>query len=164
MSFSTRTQRRISSCTPKMRGDEYHQLFSYDLTSKKTHLLTDGHSRNRDPAFDRKGERLAFLARDHNSDESRFYVLDPLHPSSLKVICRTTEGNWGLGAWSPDGGLLLAWRPFPPNFFFLYTIDIRTGEFRRLGSGQEGKVTHGAAVWGHDGRYLTPLKPPWSPS
>ena len=135
------------------RGDEYSQLYVYDLAAKKTRLLTDGHSRNGGPTFDRKGERLAFYARDRNSDETRVYVLDPSQPSSLRTICRTA-GSWGLGPWSPDGERLLAWRTFPPNFSFLYVLDVRTGEFRRLGSGKEGQVHHGDAVWSHDGRYV----------
>jgi dipeptidyl aminopeptidase/acylaminoacyl peptidase len=135
------------------RGDEYKQIYLYDLNTKDTRRLSDGRSRNVGLTFDDKGERLAFLARERNSDQTRFEVLNPLQPSSMKTICRYT-GNWSLGPWSPDGERILAWKTFPPNLSFLYTLNVRTGKLRPLGSGKEGEVTHRSAVWSLDGRYV----------
>ena len=54
------------------QGNEYYQLFFYDLDSKKARRLTDGISRHTGATFDLKGERMAFLGRAPNSAETRF--------------------------------------------------------------------------------------------
>ena len=136
------------------RGDEFGQLFLYDLAARTARRLTSGHSRNVSPIFDRKGERLAFLSEDNSGDmKTRVNIPDLSQPSSVKTLCRI-DGSWWLSQWSPDGKHIPARRNFPPNLPFLYSLDVRTGEFHRLGSGQEGKVTHTGGLWSHDGRYV----------
>jgi dipeptidyl aminopeptidase/acylaminoacyl peptidase len=134
-------------------GNEYDQIYFYDLGTRTARLLTDGVSRHRGGEFDRNGERLAFSARLRNSGETIFYIVNPLEPSSLREVWRAPSG-WSMGRWSPDGQRLLAMAPHEPNRPFLYLLDVRTGAFRRLGSGQEGNVTHRAGTWSHDGRYV----------
>jgi dipeptidyl aminopeptidase/acylaminoacyl peptidase len=133
-------------------GDEYDQIYYYELATGTTRRLTDGISRHTGGEFDGKGERLAFTARARNGSETIFYVVNPLDPTSLRTICSAPSG-WTMGRWSPDGERLLAWAPYEPNRPFLHVLDARTGQFRRLGSGKEGEVTHShAATWSNDGR------------
>jgi dipeptidyl aminopeptidase/acylaminoacyl peptidase len=134
-------------------GNEYDQLYLYHLGSKETRRITSGDSRHIAGTFDGNGERLAFFARARNSDTTRFWVVNPLEPSSMKMIAET-KGDWGLASWSPDGKQIFAWKYFPPNLSFLYSLDVTTGEFRRLGSGTEGQVTHRGNLWSRDGRYV----------
>jgi dipeptidyl aminopeptidase/acylaminoacyl peptidase len=134
-------------------GNEYSQLYLYDLNTQKSRRITDGSSRHIHAVFAPDGERLAFPGRARNSDDTLFYVVDPLNPSTMRTIGRAA-GEWWLGAWSPGGDRVLAWKNIPPNLSFLYSLDVRTGELRHLGSGKEGEVTHRDAVWSNDGRSL----------
>src|SRR5262249_18466095 len=44
------------------RGDEFYQLYRYNLLQRTSHLLTDGKSRNLAGSFDPRGQRFLYTS------------------------------------------------------------------------------------------------------
>jgi len=137
-------------------GAEFYQLYRLDLKTRRTTLLTDGHSRNTGSLFSRDGHLLAFASTRRDGADTDIWVMDPLAPEGARLVLETKGGGWSALAWSPDGGKLLVEHYRRATESDLYLVDVASGKKERLNP--EGQ----SAAWGHgifsrDGRglYLT---------
>jgi len=67
-------------------GNEFAQLFRYDLATGKVTLLTDGKSRNSRGPWSTAGDRMAYTSTRRNGADVDFYVIDPSNPSSNRML------------------------------------------------------------------------------
>src|ERR1700754_834377 len=63
-------------------GDEFNQLYRYDLATGEVTLLTDGKSRNESPVWLNSGEWLMYGSTQRNGTDMDVYVVNPLDPKS----------------------------------------------------------------------------------
>jgi dipeptidyl aminopeptidase/acylaminoacyl peptidase len=136
-------------------GNEFNQLYRYDLSSGDISLLTDGKSKNSSGTWSRKGDLLAYTSTRRTGQDNDFYVVDPTQPQSTKLIAQATGGGWGVLDWSPDDRQILAIEYVSANESYIWMIDRATGQKRLITpKGNPEKVSYQSATFSKDGRGL----------
>jgi len=113
--------------TKDIGGNEFYQLFRYDLKTGKSTLLTDGKSRNGGMVWSPKGTQIAFTSTRRNGRDTDIWLMDPMRPESARMLAQTAESGWQPASWSPDEKTLLATRRISAEESEIYRIDTATG-------------------------------------
>jgi dipeptidyl aminopeptidase/acylaminoacyl peptidase len=135
-------------------GGEFYQLYKLDRRTQRVELLTDGKSRNEALIVSHEGRRLAWASTGRNGKDTDVVVADSASP---KVSRRLTEleGSWRPLDFAPGGKLLLVVQERSAQDADLWSIDVETGEKKRLTPSvtpETPKASIGGAVFSSDGR------------
>lgn len=142
-------------------GNEFSQIYRFDMTSNKSTLLTDGkRSQNGGINWSTKKDRIAYWSTKRNGQDRDIYIMNPLDPSSETKVTQLNGGGWGIADWSMDDNKLLIEEMISINERRIYLLDIRTGNrFRVLPEQDERTVYNAVAFSKNDnGIYLITSK------
>ena len=149
---------RVGDCfvfAKDVGGNEFFQLYRYDLATGDVTLLTDGKSRNTDPTWSRDGTRLAYGSTRRTGKDVDLYVIDPSDPKSDRRLVELEGGGWSIHDWSRDGKTLLAGEYVSANESYLWLIDAASGEKKLVTpKGGPEKTAYDSARFAADGRSL----------
>ncbi len=115
-------------------GSESTQLFRFDVATGRAAMITDGKGRYGTPAWSHGGGLIAFESSRRNGKDRDLYVMNPLDPSSLRMVAQT-EGSWNVEAWSADDSELLATSVVTNEQKYLWRVKVATGETIPLTAG-----------------------------
>jgi dipeptidyl aminopeptidase/acylaminoacyl peptidase len=125
--------------TKDREGDEFTQIYRYDVGSGRTTLLTDGgRSQNGGLRWSRTGDRIAYTSTRRNGTDRDVYVMNPADSGSDRLLSRSVGGTWTVTDWSPDDRRLLLLDLVSINKTVLYLADAATGEKTLLTPGKAG--------------------------
>jgi Tol biopolymer transport system component len=134
-------------------GNEFAQIYRYDLSDKKITLLTDGKkSQNGNIVWSNKGDRIAFASTERNGQDRDIYILDPRNPASKKMVVENTGGGWGVADWSIDDSKLLLEEYLSINESRLYLVDINSGNKTRLLPEKDDRSSFSGVGFSKNGR------------
>ena len=139
-------------------GNEFRQIYRYDLATGLATLLTDGgRSQNGGLEWSTRGDRVAYASTRRNGSDRDIYVMDPLNPGSTRLLLEVKGGGWGVSDWSPDDRTLLAGEYLSVNQSRYYLVDAASGNRSLLIPEGRDTVAYGNALFSRDGRgiYLT---------
>lgn len=139
-------------------GNEFNQLYRYDVATGQVTLLTDGgRSQNGGVTWSRAGDRIAYGSTRRNGADRDLYVMDPANPSTDRRVLEVTGGGWSVLDWSPDDRQMLVIQYISVNQSFLWLVDVATGAKTALMPPAADTVAYGGAEFAADGRgvYLT---------
>ncbi|NWF89724.1 MAG: S9 family peptidase [Ignavibacteriaceae bacterium] len=142
--------RRMFLYTKDVGGGEFYQIFSYDLNSGTSTLLTDGKSRNSGGVWSNKGDQFVFTSTKRNGKDNDIYLSEINNPASAAMILQV-EGSWGVSDWSPDDSKLLLGKYVSANESYPYIFDIKTKALTQVNPSAE-KIAYGGAKWSKDGK------------
>src|SRR3954471_1407400 len=108
-------------------GNEFAQIFRYDLSSGDVTMLTDGRSRNSPAEWSHTGDRIVYTSTRRNRKDADFYVMSPTDPKSDKLVSESDAPGWQALDWSPDDAKILITRYVSANESHLYIMDAATG-------------------------------------
>ena len=67
-------------------GNEFNQLYRYDINTGKSTLLTDGkRSQNGGINWNHKGDKIAYGSTERNGADRDIYIMDPLNPTTERL-------------------------------------------------------------------------------
>ncbi|MEP6742874.1 MAG: DPP IV N-terminal domain-containing protein, partial [bacterium] len=134
-------------------GNEFFQLYRFDLKDGAVTLLTDGKSRNTGGAWSNAGDRFIYSSTRRNGRDSDQYIINPLDPKSDRMLLLLESGGWNVGDWSPDDKKAVLLEYVSANESYLWILDVATGE-KTLFTPRGGttKIAYGSAVFSKDGR------------
>ncbi|MGH9374160.1 MAG: alpha/beta fold hydrolase [Vicinamibacterales bacterium] len=138
-------------------GNEFDQLYRYDIADGRVTLLTDGgRSQNGGVAWNTRGDRLAYGSTRRNGADRDVYVVNPAEPKSDKLLTQVSGGGWFAVDWSPDDAKLLLFQYVSIAKSSLWIVDVATGQKTALTDAAES-VAYGGAEFSTDGRgvYVT---------
>jgi len=146
-------------------GNEFFQLYRYDLATGDVTLLTDGKSRNTGAVWSNGGEWLAYSSTRRNGKDSDIYVVDPARPDTTRPLLQVESGGWSVSDWAPDDRRLLVTEFVSANESHVWFIDFdvtagaaaATTKTLLTPKGGAEKVSYSDAQWDRDGRgvYVT---------
>ncbi len=114
-------------------GNEFSQIYRYDMSSEKTTLLTDGkRSQNGGIVWSTKKDRIAYWSTKRNGQDRDLYIMDPLNPAAEKKIVENKGGGWSVADWSADDSKLLIQERLSINEIRISILDIITGSITRI--------------------------------
>ena len=139
-------------------GNEFGQLYRYDVATGAVTLLTDGgRSQNGGARWSTRGDRIAYGSTRRNGGDRDLYVMDPLDPKSDRRLLTVSGGGWSVADWSPDDRQLLVLEYLSVNRSRLHLVDVASGRRTPLLPAERDTVAYGEARFARDGRgvYLT---------
>jgi len=139
-------------------GNEFRQLYRYDLPAGTITLLTDGKSQNGGVVWSTAGDRIAYGSTRRNGKDRDLYVQDPRQPASDRRLAEVEGGGWQPLDWTPDDTRILVLEVISANESYLWILDAATGT-KTLLTPKDGpeKVAYGGGEFAADGRstYVT---------
>ena len=133
-------------------GNEFDQLYRYDVADGRVTLLTDGgRSQNGGGVWSTRGDRLAYASTRRNGGDRDIYVMNPADPKSDRSVLQVTGGGWGVLDWSPDDSKLLVIEYASVARSTLWLVDAASGRKTALTTPAE-EVSYGAGLFSADGR------------
>jgi dipeptidyl aminopeptidase/acylaminoacyl peptidase len=136
-------------------GNEFNQNYRNDFATGDITLLTDGKSRNSEPVWNNKGDRVAYTSTRRNGTDTDIYVESPDDPKTDRMLAEVKGGGWQIDDWSPDDKQLLVREEISINESYLWLFNLETGERRELTSrpaeGAEN-VSYARAHFAKDGK------------
>jgi dipeptidyl aminopeptidase/acylaminoacyl peptidase len=138
-------------------GNEFDQLYRYDVADGRVTLLTDGgRSQNGNVEWSTKGDRMAYTSTRRNGADRDVYVMNPSDPKSDRRVLEVSGGGWGVADWSPDDSKLLLGEFVSVTKSTLWIVDAASGQKSALTNPQE-PVAYSGGEFSADGRgvYVT---------
>lgn len=135
-------------------GNEYYQIFYFNLKDGTHQMLTDGESRNGLGPWSEKGDRYAFTSNMANGTDMQVHIGGLNGETPQRVVSET--GYWFATSWSPDDTKLLVGRYVSITESYVHIIDLKTGEMTEVNPSDK-KIGYGGAAFSKDGQgiYLT---------
>lgn len=137
-------------------GNEFSQLYRYDMKDGKITLLTDGgRTQNGNVVWNKAKNRISFTSTKRNGTDRDIYTMDPRDPASVKLIYEVKGGGWLVSDWSPDDKKLLIQQGLSVNESMIYMLDMETKQTKLLSPVHENEaVANGSARFSNDGKQL----------
>jgi dipeptidyl aminopeptidase/acylaminoacyl peptidase len=132
-------------------GSENDQIYFFDRANFKTHLLTDGRSKNRIDTVSDDGRQMVIGSTQRNGRDTDLYLADPRQPGSMRMLMEVSGEFWGAADWSPDGKLLLLLRYVSANESYPAMLSLESGERTDLPLPGLEKAAFSALAFTHDG-------------
>jgi dipeptidyl aminopeptidase/acylaminoacyl peptidase len=134
-------------------GNEFGQLYRFDIATSAVTMLTDGkRSQNGSIKWNHAGDRFAYSSTMRNGKDRDIRVMDPMNPTTDKVVAENVGGGWGVAAWSPDDSQLLLTEGLSVNESRIHIVDLRTGVKTRILPKKDERTTYGAIAFTNDGK------------
>jgi len=132
-------------------GDEFRQMYRYDVHTGRITLLTDGgRSQNGDLVWNSAGDRIAYGSTRRNGTDRDIYVMDPADPKSDRRLLEV-KGEWSPLSWSRDGRRLLVLNYTSISRSTIWVVDAATGQKSPLTAPDE-QAYYDLGLFSGDGR------------
>lgn len=132
-------------------GNEFSQLFWFNLTNGKYTMVSDGRrSQNSAPLWSTKGDRFISVSTRRNGKDYDLYLYNMSSPKDAKIILQQ-GGAWSPLDWSPDDKKLLVSNYISANKSFIHVLDIETGKLEQINPSAED-IAYGNTLWSADGK------------
>lgn len=138
-------------------GNEFGQLYRYDIESGNVSLLSDGgRSQNGGWVWNHAKNRVAYSSTRRNGADRDLWLLDPTSAESNKLLAELSGGGWAALDWSPDDAQILMGEYLSVTRSNLWIVNAASGEKRQLNDAAE-EVSWGGGKFSPDGRgfYVT---------
>jgi dipeptidyl aminopeptidase/acylaminoacyl peptidase len=134
-------------------GNEFFQLYRYDISTGDVTLLTDGKSRNTDPLWSHDGTRLVYGSTRRNGRDVDLYTVNPSDPKTDRPLVQLEGGGWTALDFSPDDKQILVLEEISANESYLWLADSSTGDKKLLTpKGGAEKIHYGGGEFSKDGK------------
>ncbi|MGA7472957.1 MAG: S9 family peptidase [Candidatus Sulfotelmatobacter sp.] len=134
-------------------GGEFFQFYRYDVATGDVTLLTDGKSRNTNPAWSYTGDKIAYGSTRRTGNDVDLYVVNPTQPKSDHLLVQLQGGGWSPLDWSPDGQKILALEGISVNESYVWLIHVSSGEKTLLTpKGGNVKIAYSGGRFSKDGK------------
>jgi dipeptidyl aminopeptidase/acylaminoacyl peptidase len=135
-------------------GNEFSQLYRFDVASGDVTLLTDGgRSQNGGILWNNAKTQVVYSSTRRNGADRDLWLMDPAKPESNQLLLELQGGGWGVTDWSGDDKQLLVLERLSINSSHLWLVDIerkskaKVVEFR-------GEVSIADAKFSADGKSI----------
>jgi dipeptidyl aminopeptidase/acylaminoacyl peptidase len=136
-------------------GNEFAQIYRYDLHNGQITLLTDGgRSQNGGISWSNSGRQMAYTSTRRNGTDRDVYIMDPNNPSINKLLFELQGGGWSVQDWSKDDKYLLLTEFVSINESHYWLGDVTTGSKKELTNRKEKNVSNRSALFSEDGKGL----------
>lgn len=141
--------------TKDIGGNEYYQVFYYDLEKGNYEMLTDGSSRNESVSWSNNGDKFIYSSTKRNGRDYDILLSDINNPKEAQPILEKS-GYWGAVDWSTDDKKLLVKNYISANESYYHILNIESGKLEQINPKEE-KIAYGSAAWSKDnkGIYIT---------
>jgi dipeptidyl aminopeptidase/acylaminoacyl peptidase len=132
-------------------GNEFSQLYWFDVTTGKYERISDGgRTQNSLPLWSNKGDRFITVSTRRNGKDYDLYLASMKDPRAATIVVQQT-GSWAPLDWSPDDKKLVVENYVSITRSFLHVLDLESGKLEPLNPSPED-ISYGGASWSADGK------------
>lgn len=143
-------ERNLYLFTKDIGGNEFYQIYSFDLNSGEYKMLTDGKSSNGGVRWSNKGDKFSFFSTKRNGKDWDIYIAEIDNPDKAEMIL-SEGGAWSAVDWSADDKKLLVRKSISANESYYYVLDLLSKKLTQINPAQD-KIAYGGAVFSKDGK------------
>lgn len=137
--------------TKDVGGNEFRQLYWFDLSTGNFEMLSDGgRTQNSGVMWDETGNSYIYVSTRRNKKDYDLYLSSMNNPKEAKLIL-DKGGSWSPVDWSMDGKKVLAANYISANKSFLHILDLETSKLEEINPSSED-ISYGRAAWTADGK------------
>ena len=112
--------------TKDIGGNEFDQIYWYDMNTRNAEMLSDGASRNFGMSWSNKGDQFAFTSSRRNKMDFDIYISDMKSPKVATLKVDRGSGYWVAVDWSPDDRKLIVIQYLSSTKSNSYILDLKT--------------------------------------
>lgn len=130
-------------------GNEFGQLYTLNLKTLESKLLTDGgRTQNGGIIWKKDGSGFYFTSTKRNGGDRDIYYMNPLKPEETKPVLELKGGGWGISDISDDHKKLLITEYVSANDSYLYIYDTETKKLEPVTDRKEKGIVQLNASFG----------------
>lgn len=118
--------------TKDVGGNEFSQIYWYDMNTRKSMLLSDGTSVNFGISWSNSGENFAFTSTRRNSKDFDVYISNISSPKEASLKIDRGTGYWIAKDWSPDDSKLIVTQYLSSTKSNSYILDLNSNELKQI--------------------------------
>ncbi len=135
-------------------GNEFGQLYRYDIATGAVTLLTDGgRSQNGGVLWNHAKDRFLYSTTRRNGADRDLWIMDPMKPQHSKPLAELSGGGWAGLDWSPDDSKIVAIESISINKTNLWMFDVASGVKTAI-TDLKAQIAYGGAEFSNDGGSL----------
>jgi dipeptidyl aminopeptidase/acylaminoacyl peptidase len=136
-------------------GNEFSQIYRYDLDSGNVTMLTSGsRAQNGGIRWRRDGKLIAYTSTVRNGQDRDIHMMNPKDSSSNKLVLQVIGGGWSILDWSPDNKNLLLRENISINESHYWILNLTSGTKTELTDRNEKNIAYGNAQFSSDARAI----------
>ncbi len=136
-------------------GNEFTQLYRYDLASSRITMITNGaRAQNGNVTWNKAGSKILYTSTRRNGTDRDLYGMDPLNPSSDEKLLDLKGGGWSVGDWSDDERFVLLNNYISAGESAIWLYDRSAGKLERLLPATEERARYTGLEFSKDGRSI----------
>ena len=118
--------------TKDIGGNEFSQIYWYDMNKRTSEMISDGESRNFGMIWSNKGDQFAFTSSRRNGKDFDIYISDMKSPKSALIKVDRGGGYWVATDWSPDDSKLIVIQYLSSTKSNSFILDVKTKELTQI--------------------------------
>ena len=118
--------------TKDIGGNEFSQLFWYDMNTRNSEMISDGESVNFGVLWSNKGDKFAFTSTRRNKIDFDVYVSNISSPTEATLKIDKGSGYWIVTDWSPDDGKLIVIQYLSSTKSNSFIFDLNKNELSQI--------------------------------
>lgn len=131
-------------------GNEFRQLFWFDLATGKYEMLSDGgRTQNSNVMWSESGERFIYVSTRRTKKDYDLYLSEMKDPKSAKPILEK-GGSWAPLDWSVDEKKVIVSNNISVNISYLHILDVETGALEQFNVSKD-EIRYGSARFNKEG-------------
>lgn len=113
-------------------GNEFSQIYWYDMNTRTSEMLSDGASVNFGMNWSNTGDKFAFTSSRRNTKDFDIYISDMKSPKKAVIKVDRGGGYWVATDWSPDDSKLIVIQYLSSTKSNSYILDLKTKELTQI--------------------------------
>jgi len=113
-------------------GNEFSQIYWYDMNTRTSEMLSDGASVNFGMNWSNTGDKFAFTSSRRNTKDFDIYISDMKSPKIAVIKVDRGGGYWVATDWSPDDSKLIVIQYLSSTKSNSYILDLKTKELTQI--------------------------------
>ena len=109
-------------------GNDSFQFYLYDISTRKSTLITDGKSRNTEPVWSNRGDRIIYSSSPPNGNGVDLSIVNPFDPKTTRLLTQGKGNYLKAYDWSPDDHNAVFCDFASNTVSSLWTVDVTTGK------------------------------------
>ena len=118
--------------TKDIGGNEFSQIYWYDMNTRTSEMISDGESRNFGMIWSNKGDQFAFTSSRRNGKDFDIYISDMKSPKTALIKVDRGGGYWVATDWSPDDSKLIVIQYLSSTKSNSFILDLKTKELTQI--------------------------------
>lgn len=138
--------------TRDTNGNEFFQLYVYDISTGQSTLLSDPKARSTEPVWSNSGQQIVYSSFNVGTPGVSLRLVNPTKNDSDRLLVQTSGGYLKAFDWSPDDKQIVYVDSDSTFTGTLWLIDLESGEKTRLSDVSDIKYLFDDAQFGKDGK------------